>query len=169
MNYEKIYNSLISKARSEDRKRVKGGIYYEAHHIIPRCMGGEGKTSDVNHPNIVLLTAKEHYMAHRLLCEIYPSNKKIQYAMWCMINGLSKNKRYIPSGKVFERIKETRHQLIVNISMQEIQRKADARLRRKELRIKEKQMRLLTRDQRSHIHRESNIRFKGEVDIFYVY
>ena len=45
MNYEKIYNDIISKARSEDRKRTKG-IYYEGHHIIPRCLGGDNKKSN---------------------------------------------------------------------------------------------------------------------------
>ena len=106
MNYEKIYNDIISKARSEDRKKIKGGIYYEAHHIIPKCLGGEGNAYDIRHPNIVLLTAKEHYMAHRLLCEIYPDNNKLRYALWMMINGSSKyNKRYTPSSRVYESVK----------------------------------------------------------------
>jgi hypothetical protein len=102
MNYEKIYNQIIQRAKDEARKKVKGGVYYEGHHIIPKCMGG---TNDDN--NLVYLTAKEHYMAHRLLCEIYPDNRNLQIAIWCMINGLSRSKkRYIPSGRIYAIIKE---------------------------------------------------------------
>jgi hypothetical protein len=106
MNYERIYNAIISKSRSENRKRDKG-IYYEGHHIIPKCLGGEGISSYRNHPNIILLTAKEHYICHRLLCEIYPNNNKLRIALWAMINGLGNSKkRYIPSGRIYAIIKE---------------------------------------------------------------
>lgn len=107
MNYEKIYNDIVAKAKSEDRKKIKGGIYYESHHIIPRCMGGEGLAKDPSHPNIILLTAKEHYMAHRLLCEIYPDNRLLKYAIWMMINGSSRNKnRYSPSSRIYTQLRE---------------------------------------------------------------
>jgi len=114
MNYEKIYNDIVAKARAEDRKKVKGGVYYEAHHIIPKCMGGDGRSYDILHPNIILLTAKEHYMLHRLLCKIYPNNKGLQYALWMMINGSSKYKRFIPSGKVYENLKQEYSKLLKN-------------------------------------------------------
>ena len=52
MNYQKIYENLISKAKSENRKKYKG-VYYESHHIIPRCLGGNNDKE-----NKVLLTAK---------------------------------------------------------------------------------------------------------------
>jgi len=79
MNYEKIYNQIIERAKSENR--IKGnGIYYERHHIIPQCMGGTN-TDD----NLVLLTAREHFLCHRLLVRIYNNNKLI-YAFWLMCN-----------------------------------------------------------------------------------
>lgn len=107
MNYEQIYNAIVAKAKSEDRKKIKGGIYYEAHHIIPRCMGGDGNAYDILHTNIILLTAKEHYMAHKLLCEIYPDNNKLRYALWCMVSaGRLGNKRYIPSGRIYTQLRE---------------------------------------------------------------
>ena len=95
MNYQKIYNQLIQKAKSEDRQKRKfddkNYVYYEAHHIIPKCLGGEGHQSQWKfHENIVLLTAREHFICHKLLCEIYQNNKKILYSFWCLAT-LKKN------------------------------------------------------------------------------
>ena len=80
MNYEKIYTQLIERAHSENRK--KGiGVYFELHHIVPKCIGGNNDKS-----NLVLLTAREHFIAHKLLCEIYPDNKKLLIAYWLFAN-----------------------------------------------------------------------------------
>lgn len=102
MDYKKIYDQLIEKARSENRTR--GKIYYEGHHIIPKCLGGTGSARNIKHPNIVLLTAKEHYIAHRLLVKIYPDNKYLQQAMMFMIQS-NNEERYAPSARIFETIK----------------------------------------------------------------
>ena len=74
MDYNKIYNQLIQRAISENRSK-HNGIYYEKHHIIPKCLGGDDKKS-----NLVLLTAREHFIAHWILTKIYPDNYKIIYA-----------------------------------------------------------------------------------------
>lgn len=71
MNYQKHYNLLINNASSENRKKGNRSdtnyVYYERHHIIPKCISG------TNHKtNLVLLTPKEHYVAHQLLVKIYP-------------------------------------------------------------------------------------------------
>lgn len=102
MNYQRIHNSIIQKAKDENRKKIKGGTYYERHHIIPKCMGGDN-TKD----NLVLLTAKEHYIIHLLLIEIYPNNEKLIYAFWMMGNkSTSKHKRnYIIPSFQYERLK----------------------------------------------------------------
>jgi hypothetical protein len=70
MNYIKIYDNLISKAK--DRKLIG---YCEKHHIIPKCMNG---SNDPN--NIVKLTPEEHYLAHQLLTKIYPFNLGLAFA-----------------------------------------------------------------------------------------
>jgi hypothetical protein len=103
MNYQYIYDSLIFKAKSENRKRGTD-IYYEGHHIIPICLRGTGSARNTSHPNIVLLTAKEHYIAHRLLVRIYPNNKKLQIAMMLMVNSNNEN-RHAPSARIFETLK----------------------------------------------------------------
>jgi hypothetical protein len=107
MNYQKIYDSIISKAKSENRTKNKI-TYYEAHHIIPECIGGEGKEFQwKTHPNIVLLTAREHFLCHLLLCEIYPKNTKIHYASWLMcIKRNDKAKiEYKISNRTYERLR----------------------------------------------------------------
>jgi|LakMenEpi03Aug12_release.lakeMendotaPanAssembly.Ray.scaffolds.fasta_scaffold720048_1 hypothetical protein len=100
MNYERIYNQIIQKANSEIRIRTKEH-YYEKHHIIPKCLGGNNDSD-----NLVMLTAKEHFICHRLLCEIYPGNKQLIYALWCMVTSKGRaGKRYIPSSRIYELIK----------------------------------------------------------------
>lgn len=103
MNYKKIYNSLVIKCKNQNRK--KGiGVYYEAHHIVPRCFGGEGDYRNAKHPNIVLLTAKEHYIAHLLLVAIYPDSPCMLKALWNMCQ-TGKVERHRPSARTFERIR----------------------------------------------------------------
>ena len=40
MNYKRIYEELIERSRHENRQKHQG-IYYEEHHIIPKCIGGQ--------------------------------------------------------------------------------------------------------------------------------
>lgn len=65
MNYLIHYNNLISSRKSLLRKKG-AGVYYEKHHIIPKWLGGLD-TKD----NLILLTAKEHFIAHLLLWKHY--------------------------------------------------------------------------------------------------
>jgi hypothetical protein len=99
MDYQKIYNQLINRARL--RKLVG---YKERHHIIPICMGG---TNDKI--NLIDLTAREHYIAHKLLCEIYPNHHGIIKAFWMMVNKVQSNNQlriYHVSSREYQLIKE---------------------------------------------------------------
>jgi hypothetical protein len=69
MDYEKHYNRLISNARVLTENRNNGG-YYETHHIIPKSLGGDNSPQ-----NLVMLTAKEHFVAHHLLWRIHRSTE----------------------------------------------------------------------------------------------
>lgn len=60
MNYLKVYCNLIRKA--QHRQVVEG--YTEKHHIFPISIFGKND-------KVVVLTAKEHYIAHALLEKIY--------------------------------------------------------------------------------------------------
>ena len=104
MNYKRVYDSLVKKAITSHREKGKG-VYYEQHHIIPRCLGGTDKES-----NLILLTAKEHYIAHLLLYHIHKKSKyhyKLAFALWSMRPKFSNTKkRYRPSSRGYKMMKE---------------------------------------------------------------
>jgi hypothetical protein len=97
MDYKRIHDQIIERAKN----RVLEG-YSEKHHIVPKCIGG-GNEKD----NIVKLTAREHFIVHKLLCEIYPNESKLHYAAWMMTStNSSKNRTYNVSSKEYERLRE---------------------------------------------------------------
>ena len=104
MDYKNIYQQLINKAKLENRKK-SNTVYYEAHHIKPKSFGGEGDCRNTKHPNIVLLTPKEHYIAHLLLVAIYPNSPAMYKALWNMCN-VKKDLRFKPSAKTYCRIRK---------------------------------------------------------------
>lgn len=61
MNYSKVYDAFIASKSN----RVLDG-YFETHHITPKSLGGSNDKS-----NLIKLTAKEHFLAHRLLAKIH--------------------------------------------------------------------------------------------------
>lgn len=65
MNYIAQYNRLIESRKLMSRKKGDGS-YYERHHVIPKWLGGTDSKD-----NLVLLTAKEHFIAHLLLWKFY--------------------------------------------------------------------------------------------------
>ena len=95
--------------RSINESRYKNTTqYFEQHHIIPKCIGGTNNKS-----NLVLLTAREHFIAHWLLIRIYPDNRKLAHAFWAMCNlkGKSLDNRIVPSSRTYMEAKEHRSKL----------------------------------------------------------
>lgn len=74
------YNKIIDSAKNRGLDKSKLDYYTEGHHILPKCKGGVDEDS-----NLVLLTAKEHIVAHILLYRIEPNNPLIVHAANCMI------------------------------------------------------------------------------------
>jgi hypothetical protein len=73
-------------------------VYYEVHHIIPKCMGGGNEKE-----NLTTLTAREHFIAHWLLARIYPEHQGIGFSFWMMCNVKYIGKRdYIISSRAYE-------------------------------------------------------------------
>lgn len=78
MDYQLIYDNIIKTAKSLKRKKHQG-VYYEEHHILPRCMGGGEELE-----NRVLLTAREHFMCHKILCKLHPGHYGLLQGFGCM-------------------------------------------------------------------------------------
>ena len=78
MNYQWHYDKLIETRKLLSRKK-KDGNYYELHHIIPTSMGGKN-----DNENTILLTAREHFLAHWLLWRIH-RNKEMACAFRYMV------------------------------------------------------------------------------------
>ena len=77
MTYEKFINNiLITRGRHGCNES-----YYEKHHIIPKCLGGNDEEN-----NLIDLFAREHFIAHKLLANEHPDNDKLIYAWWCISN-----------------------------------------------------------------------------------
>jgi hypothetical protein len=98
--YSRWYYAIVANAQC----RVTNG-YTETHHIIPKSLGGTDLVE-----NLVVLTAREHFICHRLLTKMAIS-KKHQYQMWnafsCMLyRERPGQKRYKVSSRIFENIKK---------------------------------------------------------------
>jgi hypothetical protein len=103
MNYEKNYYDYINYVKTLNRPKTRKeakelNLYFEGHHIIPKCVGGEGSSDNWSHPNIIQLTPKEHYLAHYLLTKIYKNNQQLHNCFYLM----SYYKKYKISSKMYE-------------------------------------------------------------------
>jgi hypothetical protein len=105
MNYQRIHDAIIDRASN---RTLQG--YREKHHVIPRCMGGVD-TAD----NLVELTAREHFIIHKLLVEIYPTESKLVYAYWMMSRNVS-NSNYKREYRVSSRDYEYARKLFSEVS-----------------------------------------------------
>lgn len=97
MNYKKHYEKLIHKARN---RSILKSEYYEVHHIIPKCIGG-----DDSKDNLIPLFPEEHLVTHLLLVKMHPTNDKLSFAAFGMVNGF--NKHLIYSNKDYGWFKRT--------------------------------------------------------------
>ena len=107
MNYRKIYADIIRRAK----ERPKPNCYTERHHIVPKSLGGSNEKD-----NIVILTAREHFICHWLLVKIYAKGTtergKMVYAFFTMrINPSKENGRYV-SSRVYEKYKIEYHKIV---------------------------------------------------------
>lgn len=95
MNYEKLYENLISK------RRLLGAPegYKETHHIMPKSFGGSDEPE-----NLIALTAREHFMAHRFLAKIYPKSGMVHavYKMACSNRAFN---RFKVTNRVYEELR----------------------------------------------------------------
>lgn len=90
MNYKKIYTTLIMSRQLLGRKK-NADVYFEKHHVLPKCLGGTNANE-----NTVLLTAKEHFIAHLLLTKCYTGEEKskMTYALFQMFRSAKNHRRF---------------------------------------------------------------------------
>ena len=135
--YTTWYNDIIEKAKRQQRKKGEG-IYYEKHHIVPKSMGGTN-----NKNNLVLLTAREHFMCHLLLpkmCIDSDHKRKMVYAYMCISEmGNKFNRHHIYKSKIYEAYKQKYVPLISgeNCYMYGVSKSEEIKKKISETRIKE--------------------------------
>ena len=99
--YTNIYFNIIKSAQIRDP--LSG--YSERHHIIPKCLGGSNKKD-----NLVILTAREHFVCHHLLTKMVNSTREkfqLSKAFNCMLYMTSPvQDRYKVSSRKFESFKK---------------------------------------------------------------
>lgn len=82
---EKTYNNLVNRGKLRGLNKKKLEFYTEIHHIVPKCIGGNDERE-----NLVLLTYREHIIAHMLLARIYDLIE-LKHTVYLMFNS-HKNK-----------------------------------------------------------------------------
>lgn len=92
--YSAWYFSLIS-----NRQANTFDGYGEVHHVIPKSLGGSNEKS-----NLIRLTAREHFVAHRLLVKmvIGKDKRKMVFALKRTVS----SKTHIPNSRTFAIIRE---------------------------------------------------------------
>ena len=96
--YSTWYYNIINKSKN----RLLTG-YKEKHHIIPRCMGGKNIKD-----NLAILTAKEHFIVHMLLCKFTKGQARIKmlYAFNFMSVVKSKYRDYKINSKIAQKLRK---------------------------------------------------------------
>ena len=97
MNYKRIYDCIVERGRNRE---LDG--YKEKHHIVPRCLGGSNDAD-----NLVELTAKEHFICHKLLIEMHPGVDKLVWGFWMMakVKGRGQERVYKVGVREYERLR----------------------------------------------------------------
>ena len=98
MNYTKIYYNIIEQAKN---RNIEG--YNEKHHILPRSLGGG---DDVE--NIVVLTAREHFICHYLLVKMQNPKSLEWYKMnnaFMMMKSASDNQVRYFNSRLYEALR----------------------------------------------------------------
>lgn len=95
--YTKYYYAIISNAQTRTLE-----TYTECHHIVPKSLGGSN-TKD----NLVRLTAREHFICHRLLTKMTTGTdkQKMCVAVHKMCSVTNKQQRYTVNARTYERIR----------------------------------------------------------------
>lgn len=96
--YTSLYEKIVTKAT---QRLPVSTTQVEKHHILPKCFGLGGAKDKTN---LVLLSHREHFVAHKLLTKMFSGKHQRQmgFAFWAMAtlhNGRRSVSRYYASAK----------------------------------------------------------------------
>ena len=119
--FKKTYTKLIAKGKSRGLDKTALNYYTEVHHIVPKCVNGTNEDK-----NLVLLTYREHVIAHMLLARIY-NTIELKHVVNYMLSS-KKNTIKIVSTKFIDEIKEASIAYIRELRKKQVgQRYSDSR------------------------------------------
>lgn len=118
MDHCRAYDQIIALAKA----RAAPDGYTERHHVVPKSMGGTNAKA-----NIVRLTGREHFVAHRLLAKIHPTTGMVHavYLMACIDR---RHGRYRVTARTYETLRIAH---AARTSRNETLREINSRLHRK--------------------------------------
>ena len=91
----------FSKKQKQYRLLQEKEGYFEIHHILPSCICDITQKKDKN--NYVILTAREHYIAHLLLTKLFDSDLKYKMKLAMgQFTRKSKNQDRVLNSRQFE-------------------------------------------------------------------
>lgn len=94
-----MYEKFIEKYKTQ---KLDGVVYMERHHIIPKHIGGDNSES-----NIILLTYRQHTLAHLLLYRVYGRFEDL--TAYRLMRGLEPDRKTAISKMIGQRHKESGH------------------------------------------------------------
>ena len=117
LNYNEFINRILE---TRGRFGIPNGQYKERHHIIPKCLKGDDKKT-----NLIDLYASEHYIAHKLLAQENPTVHSLVFAWNKMAKCKSTNQErdYIISEEDYEKLKIAMKEALTKRNISEETRK----------------------------------------------
>jgi len=104
MNYSALYTRLI-ESRQRLNRQYSTYCGYERHHILPKSLGGSNKKE-----NLVVLTPREHCLAHMILAKMYEGEQKAKmcFALISLAKLRNKNRQFITS-REYDRLRRAHY------------------------------------------------------------
>lgn len=104
--YTSWYNQIIESAKL---RKLPATVYSEVHHIMPRSLNGSNHQT-----NLVTLTAREHYICHKLLVKMTSGRhrQRMSHAYWAMVTLIKDNQHRYMNSVIYESAKRVYAQLM---------------------------------------------------------
>lgn len=94
------YIRIVEKAKVEIRDRNLG--YYEKHHILPKSVFAKFSNLNINDWNGVIVTAREHFVLHKLLTKFTKENSSEYYKLLNAYAAMIISKKSVTTARQYE-------------------------------------------------------------------